>query len=158
MGKVFHVLLLPLSLMVVAANAGSADHVQVTPDQIKWGPMPEGLPPGAQSAVLSGDPSSSGPFVIRVKAPAGYTVAPHRHSKDEDVTVIGGKVGILMGETLNKDPSKTMPAGSFVHMPKGMAHFAWGEEDSIIQISGTGPFDITYVNSKDDPRGQAAGK
>jgi len=132
--------------------------MHVTPDQIKWGPMPEGLPPGAQSAVLSGDPNSNGPFVIRVKAPAGYTVAPHRHSKDEDVTVIAGKVGIVMGDTLSKDPSQALPPGSFVHMPSGMAHFAWGEEDSIIQIDGIGPFDITYINPKDDPRGQPVSK
>jgi len=114
--------------------------------------MPPGLPTGGQSAVLSGDPEKDAPYVIRVKAPAGYTVPPHHHSKDEDVTVISGKVGVAMGEKLSKEPDKTLPAGGFVHMPAGMTHYAWSEEDSVIQISGTGPFDITYVNPKDDPR------
>jgi quercetin dioxygenase-like cupin family protein len=154
------VLALSMSFMAVllAAEGWTADQIQVTPDQIGWGPMLSGLPSGAQSAVLSGDPGSRGPFVIRVKAPAGYTVPPHRHSKDEDVTVIAGKVGLDMGETLSKNAAKVMPAGSFVHMPAGMAHYAWSEEDSIIQISGIGPFDIKYVNDKDDPRNQAGSK
>jgi hypothetical protein len=111
------VLLLPALMIFVAAETWSADQSQIAPDQITWGPMPPGLPPGAQSALLSGDPTSTGPFVIRVKAPAGYTVAPHHHSKDEDVTVIAGKVGFGMGETLNKDTGKVLPAGGFAHMP-----------------------------------------
>jgi quercetin dioxygenase-like cupin family protein len=152
------VLLLQVLVIFMAAEAWTADQIQVKPDQITWGPMPSGLPPGAQSALLSGDPGSSGPFVIRVKAPAGYTVPPHHHSKDEDVTVIAGKVGFGMGETLSKDLGKAFPAGSFAHMPAGMVHCAWSEEDSIIQISGVGPFDIIYVNATDDPRNQAGSK
>jgi len=35
-----------------------------------------------------------------------------------------------------------------------MAHYAWAEVESIVQINGVGPFDITYVNPKDDPRQQ----
>lgn len=153
-------LLLPVLTAVVGAGAWAADeqHFSIAPDAISWGPMPPGLPPGAQSAVLSGDPEKNAPFVIRVKAPAGYTVPPHRHSKDEDVTVISGKAGVAMGETLSKDQAKALPAGGFVHMPGGMTHYAWSEEASIIQISGLGPFDITYANPKDDPRNQQGAK
>jgi len=56
----------------------SAAHVLVTPDQITWGPAPPSLPPGAQLAVLEGDPSKAGvPFTMRVKLPDGYRVPPH---------------------------------------------------------------------------------
>jgi predicted nucleic acid-binding Zn-ribbon protein/quercetin dioxygenase-like cupin family protein len=129
-------------------------HREITPDQITWGPMPPGLPEGAQSVVLAGDPSKDGPFVIRVNAPAGYTVPPHWHSKDEDVTLISGRAGMAMGEILNKEAGKALSAGSFIHMPAGTTHYAWSEEDSVLQISGIGPFDITYVNPEDDPRKQ----
>lgn len=145
-----------LPVIAVASTLGlsAAEHREITPDQISWGSMPAGLPSGAQSVVLSGDPGKNEPFVIRIKAPGGYAVPPHSHSKDEDVTVISGRVGLLEGEKLEKKADKLLPAGSFVHMPAGMKHYAWTEEDSIVQISGMGPFDITYVNAQDDPRNQ----
>ena len=36
----------------------ASSHKMITPDQIKWGPAPPSLPPGAQLAVLDGDPAS----------------------------------------------------------------------------------------------------
>ena len=48
-----------------------------TPDQVKFGPAPAFLPPGAQLAVLEGDPmASSGDFTIRLKMPDGYESRP----------------------------------------------------------------------------------
>ena len=48
--------------------------------KLKWGPSPPGLPAGAQTAVLSGDPNKAGePFTISVKMPDGYVVQPHWH-------------------------------------------------------------------------------
>ncbi len=51
-----------------AKPAGPAP-VVVTPDKIQWGPAPPVFPAGAQFAVLAGDPSKPGPFVVRIKAP-----------------------------------------------------------------------------------------
>jgi quercetin dioxygenase-like cupin family protein len=130
----------------------------MSPDKIAWGPTPPGLPPGAQAAILLGDPDKEGPFVVRVKAPAGYIVPPHHHSKDETVTVLSGKTGMAMGETVEKDASKTLVPGGFAYMPAGMVHYAWSAEESVIQISGNGPFDIIYANPKDDPRKQQGAK
>ena len=62
----------------------------VPPQEIKWGPAPAMLPPGAEAAVLFGDPNEEGLFVLRLKFPAGYSVAPHTHPVDEIVTVISG--------------------------------------------------------------------
>jgi hypothetical protein len=65
------------------------DHHTVVPaDGVKWGPAPPSLPSGAQAAILLGSPAKEGPFVIRLKFPAGFVVPPHRLSKDEFVTVI----------------------------------------------------------------------
>ena len=49
-------------------------------------------------------------------------------------------------------PIKT---GSFAKAPKGMAHYAWFPEETIIQIHGLGPSGVTYVNPADDPRDKA---
>jgi quercetin dioxygenase-like cupin family protein len=133
-------------------QAAEPHHTVVPGDAVKWGPAPPSLPPGAQAAALLGNPAQDGPFVLRLKFPAGFTVPPHRHSKDELVTVISGRFAITAGEKLDRTKAKPLPPASFVHLPAGMAHYAWAEGEAIVQINGMGPFDVTYIDPKDDPR------
>jgi hypothetical protein len=62
-----------------ASTAKAEDrHLMATPAQVKWGPAPPSLPPGAEMAVLYGDPSQAGAlYAIRIKAPDGFKVPPH---------------------------------------------------------------------------------
>ena len=133
-------------------HAGDATHKTVRPDAIKWGPAPAGLPPGSQAAVLVGNPKKPGPFVIRAKLPDGYKVPPHWHASDENITVISGTFLIGHGDTLDPARMEELPAGSFCHMPKTMHHFAMAKGETIIQVHGEGPFDVTYINPADDQR------
>lgn len=137
----------------VNAHANEPHHTLVPIDALVWGPAPPSLPPGAQAAALLGHPGKEGPFVLRLKFPAGFTVPPHRHSKDEMVTVIQGRFGVGAGEKLDHAAATVLPAASFAHLPAGMPHFAWADGETIVQINGTGPFDVKYVDPKDDPRG-----
>lgn len=143
--------LLLIVLFPLPATAAD-DHAVVSPDQLKWVPAPPAFPKGAQVAVLSGDPSKEGLYVIRVKVPAGYKVPPHTHPNDENITVISGTFNIGMGGTFDDKNGSALKAGGFARAPKGMQHYAWFSEDSIIQVHGMGPQDITYVNPADDPR------
>lgn len=136
----------------IPSAAYQAHHTVVPGDAVQWGPAPPSLPPGAQAAALLGSPAQEGPFVLRLKFPAGFAVPPHRHSKDELVTVISGRLGVAHGETLDKSAAQPLPPGSFVHLPAGMPHYAWAEGETIVQINGTGPFDVKYVDPADDPR------
>lgn len=135
-------------------HSGKADgHVALTPDDLKWGAGPPSLPNGARLAVLQGDPRKAGePYTFRVKLPDGFTVPPHWHPVDENVTVIQGTFMVGYGDIIDKSKSKELPAGSYARMPKGVRHFAWAKGEVIVQVHGTGPFDIHYVNPADDPR------
>jgi quercetin dioxygenase-like cupin family protein len=124
------------------------------PTEIKWKAGPPTLPKGALIAVLEGDPAKAGPFVMRAKLPDGYKVPPHTHPATEHVTVISGTFYIGMGEKFDGDKSRAMPAGSFGYWGANMKHFAWVKGETIIQIHGTGPWSIKYVNPEDDPRNQ----
>ena len=101
---------LPTLISVVAlagiastAPAGTMEgHSIVPPQEIKWGPAPTVLPPGAEAAVLFGDPSKDGLFVLRLKLPEGYRVPPHTHPVDEVITVISGTFSMGMGETADQ--------------------------------------------------------
>ena len=135
-----------------AATAAST-HVVVAPESITWGPGPASLPPGAEMALLDGDPSKAGvPFVIRAKLPDGYRVAPHFHPTAENVSVLSGTLLVGMGDTFTESSMKTLGAGGFAKMPKGMHHYAMSKGETIIQVHGVGPFAVTYVNPSDDPR------
>jgi quercetin dioxygenase-like cupin family protein len=134
------------------SHAADRHHTVVAADAVTWGPAPPSLPPGAQAAVLLGNPAKEGPFVLRLKFPAGFVVPPHRHSKDEFVTVIAGRFAVAAGEKLDRAASPQLPAASFIHLPAGMAHYAWVEGEASVQINGLGPFDVVYVDPKDDPR------
>lgn len=138
------------------AQSGETHHAVVAADAIRWGAAPPSLPAGAQAAVLLGHPAQPGPFVIRLKFPAKYVIPPHRHSKDEMVTVISGQFRIGTGETLDRASMQSLAPASFVHLPAGMAHYASaaGATETVVQINGAGPFDVTYVDPKDDPRRQ----
>lgn len=122
------------------------------PSEIPWRQGPESLPPGAEIAVLEGDPSKAGPFVFRVRVPDGYTIPPHTHPKAERVTVIAGTFHIAMGEKLDKTAGQAMATGSFGYWPAGMKHFAWATGETIVQLHGNGPWQINYLDPADDPR------
>lgn len=141
-----------LSTVTALSVASAAEmHKVIKADSIQWGPAPPQLPKGAQVAVLSGDPGKKGLYIIRAKMPDGYVIAAHWHKKAENVTVISGTFNIGMGDKLDKSKTEALGPGGFFSAAPNMKHFAWISGETIIEVSGMGPFDITYVDPKDDP-------
>ena len=132
-------------------------HAQAAPHgKLQWGPVPDALPKGAKMAVVRGDPSGTGPFAVRLSMPAKYTVPPHFHPTAEKVTVKVGTLLVGMGDTFNADSTKPLRKGQSGEIPAKQHHFAQARGATVIEISGRGPFAITYVDPKDDPRNAAA--
>jgi quercetin dioxygenase-like cupin family protein len=129
-------------------------HVLSAPKDAQWGPAPPFIPAGAQIAVLSGDPTKSVPYAVRLKFPAGYAIAAHSHPTDENVVVTSGSVTFGMGDKLTKAATnKVMPVGGYVLAPANMNHFAYTTtSEATIVLYGIGPVDFKYVNPADDPR------
>jgi hypothetical protein len=112
-----------------------------------------GLPPGSQLAVVSGDPTKAGMFVVRAKMPANYTVPPHHHPSDEKVSVkSGGPLSYGMGDKMDPANAGTLNKGYHVTMQAQMNHWVMASAPTEIEVTGMGPFQITYVNPADDPR------
>lgn len=128
------------------------DHTIVTPDDVKWGDAPPSLPPGAKAALLDGDPSKAGVFVLRLKLPAGYKMPPHWHPVDERVTVVSGKLKLGLGDHFDADKTRPLGPGSFYSLPPKTSHFSLAAEETVMQISTTGPWSLNYVHPEDDPR------
>lgn len=141
--------------LLVGSIIGSAlaqDALIAQPDTLKWGPAPPFLPAGPQSVVISGDPTKEGPYVIRLKFPSGFKIAPHMHPNDENVTVISGMFHFGVGEKFDESKTQAVKPGGFVQAVKGIKHFAWVSQETVIQLHGVGPGGVTYVNPADDPR------
>lgn len=146
--------LLPLALLAAPAGTpspASSQHAMADADQVKWGPAPDGLPAGVQAAVLWGDPGKAGPFTIRLKAPPGYRIGRHWHPTDELVTVIEGDFHLDMGSG-GAAHAHDFSAGGYALMPAKMQHAASTTGGAVVQVSGMGPFQIHYLDPKDDPR------
>lgn len=139
------------TVAVAAENHAPAPYVA---EAAEWAPAPPVLPAGAEIAVLSGNPFAEGWFVLRLKFPEGYVVPAHIHSGDELITVVAGEFNVGHGEKLDRDAGTLLTAGGFVEMPAGHPHFAWTTAETIVQIHGPGPFDITYMDPADNPMGQ----
>jgi hypothetical protein len=57
-----------------------------------------------------------------------------------------------VGDKLNmKEPMALSPGSMMIIQPK-TNHFAWTKEEVVVQLNGTGPWAVTYVNPADDPR------
>lgn len=134
------------------SNMGPDRHLSVTADQVAWSDGPTSLPPGSEWAVLEGDPSEAGMFVMRLRFPDGYRIPPHWHPNFERVTALEGTFRLGMGEVFDEEAMETYEPGGFTVMPPKMRHFAEAEGETVVQITTYGPWEITYVNPADDPR------
>lgn len=142
----------PAQPRVIALAGTDQAPVAFTPDAITYGPPPASVPPGAQLAVLQGDPmANTGDYTVRLKMPDGYRFPPHWHPKRENVTVISGTFKVGLGDHFDAAQLRSFPAGSFAVMEAQMRHFAMTSGDTVVQIHGQSPLQIVYVNPQDDP-------
>jgi hypothetical protein len=141
-------------ILIVTASVLLASASGAQAKGMKWmDATGAGLPAGAKMAVVSGNPAKAGKFVIRAKFPANYTVPPHHHPGDEAVRVMSaGSLTYGMGDKVDTASSGTLTKGYHVTMQAGMNHWVTTSTPLEIQVSGDGPFAITYVNPADDPR------
>lgn len=138
-------------LMAQGASHSNADPARRA-DKLAWGPAPAIFPAGAQMVVLQGDPAASAIVTVRLKMPNNYTIPPHWHPTDEHVTVIKGQLVIGMGDTMSADAElPVLKAGDFITAPANAHHYARAQGETIVQVHMMGPFQLTYVNPKDDP-------
>jgi hypothetical protein len=142
------------SLVGIAASWGQAGgHRMISPGDLKWSDVPS-LPAGAKIAIIEGPMSEAVPFTVRLKFPPNYRIPAHWHPAVERVTVLSGTFHMGVGDKLDPQQSMPLTPGSIMLLQPKTNHFAWNTEEVIVQLNGTGPWGITYVNPSDDPRKQ----
>jgi quercetin dioxygenase-like cupin family protein len=149
---------LALGLVSATAQASSAQGLptskfgEVLPENIQWRAFPA-FPEAARLAILVGDPQHAGPYVVRVKVPAGVKLMPHKHPEDRIYTVMSGVFYIGLGDTFDAAKLTAYGPGSVIVLPGNTSHFHWARSgEYVTQVTATGPLGLTYVNPRDDPR------
>jgi quercetin dioxygenase-like cupin family protein len=148
--------------MVVACGPPEADAPETadamqpvtTETDLQWMELDD-VPPGAQVAVLSGNPAEAGPFTARLRFPDNFRMPVHTHPAAETVTGISGIAHVGMGETFDLSGNVTeLRAGQSMDIAAGAPHFMHTVGETVIEIQSTGPFQVTYLNPAEDPRGR----
>jgi quercetin dioxygenase-like cupin family protein len=117
-----------------------------TPAEIKWVRNASGT---NESALLFGDPSKSGPYVVRLKWLPGNMSRPHFHPNDRFFVVLSGTWWVGTGEKFDPDLTVPMPAGSYVVHYGGKVHFDGAKnEETVIQVWGMGPATSTPAEKR----------
>jgi len=117
------------------------------PAQIAWHDSPTN--PGVKQAVLAGDPSKPGLYVVLTKWLPGHMSRPHFHPNDRFITVISGTWWVGSGTKFNPDETVPMPAGTFVtHFGKQVHYDGAKDVETVLQIVGEGPATATPAEVK----------
>jgi quercetin dioxygenase-like cupin family protein len=103
-----------------------------------------------QSALLYGDPTKAGVYVIRWKYAPGAKVMPHWHPDEvRTATVLSGTYYFAIGDQWDESKFRAFPAGSFISEPPNTPHYAWAKDgDVIVQFTGVGPTGTTMIPQK----------
>ena len=137
-----------LGAAVVAASAasvpssfaavGDKGFVIVVPNEIVYEKNPAGS--GPDLAVIAGDPTKAGFYIIRARFAPGVMSMPHSHPGERHVTVISGTWWAGKGSTFDpNNPTPLGPGSNMLH-PAGEVHFDGAKDvEAIVEIKGMGP-------------------
>jgi len=118
----------------------------ISPSEIKWVKNAAGT---NEQAVLFGDPSKPGPYVVRIRWFPGNMSRPHSHPNDRFFVVISGTWWMGTGEKFDPDSTVPAPAGSYVIHYGGKVHYDGAkDEETVIQVWGMGPATSTPAEKR----------
>lgn len=141
----------PLASKMADVPYTGEGHLMLNADDLEWTDIASMAPP-AQMAIIEGNLSEKEAFIFRLRLPAGYEILPHIHPAYERVTVLSGTLHFGHGEELDCEKTHELRQGGVAIMAPGEPMFGYTSEDTIIQLHGTGPWGIEYLNPQDDPR------
>lgn len=139
-------------LTLASVSAWSAEEVAPPDMSYKPGDVQYTVNPASasQSAVLFGDPTKTGLFILRVRIPANAKLPVHTHpDKVRIVSIISGTLYFGYGDKFDDSKLIAYPAGSLFKEPVGAPHFSWAKDGEVIcDVIGIGPSFTTLVSQK----------
>ena len=126
--------------------------VRIVPEEIDWKDAPGYN--GVKVAVIEGDPSKEGIYVIRVKFPPGLMSRPHYHPEDRHAVVISGTWYTGTGDTFDPASTVGLKPGTYMKHPAKGHHFDGAkDEEVVLQLIGYGPSGTIFLRPEDGKTG-----
>ena len=102
-----------------------------------------------EQAVLFGDPTKPGPYVIQLRWLPGNMSRPHFHPNDRFFVVLEGTWWLGTGTTFDPDSTVPVTPGTFVYHKGGEVHYDGAKgEPALIQVWGVGPASSTPAEAR----------
>ncbi len=147
-----------LAVLIASTGAGLAQdhgtHGAVTlPDAASaiYQPGPPNLPKGTQISMVRVIRASRAPLSCG-EVSRQHGDRAHTHSEAETLTILSGSIYHEHGTTIDRAKGKELRTGGFVFLPKDMPHSLWTTEQPVeLQVNGSGPLGLNYINPADDP-------
>jgi hypothetical protein len=139
-----------IASVIIFARPAKADLdpkalIYTLPDKIKW----TGGDAGAQQAILEGDPSKPGLYIVLTKWTAHHNSRPHFHPNDRYIVVLSGTWWVATGSKYDPDSMVPLPAGTFVKHAARQIHYDGAKDgDTVLEIVGMGPATATPAEAK----------
>ena len=158
--KVFKAVVVSITLAAVSfwcysawadSHAQKPAFISAKASQIKWKDAPS-VAPGAKMAVLEGDPKAAAPFTFRVVLPPNSKIGVHTHPTFERVTIISGSLYFAVGDKFDAAKAEEYKPGDAFMVPPGMPMYAFTKKETVLQVHGTGPWGIDFLNPADAPK------
>lgn len=129
-------LLFALAVVSMCAGivAAAPAPIVVSGSAVPWSPRS-----GSEFALLEGSMSGAGPYAFRIKFLQPVRSDPETHSSVDHIVVLSGTFYLGIGKRFERNRMRALPAGSFVALPAGVAHFTLGVPGTVIQVYGVGP-------------------
>lgn len=137
----------------VQAETPAKSGLVITPDEMTW--KPSSRVPGLENVdfIGSGAGTKPGHYTYRVKFPANFKMQAHAHPDERHYTILSGTWYVGFGKKYDPAKMKALPPGSFYVEPANVPHFVATKDDgAVIQISGTGPTVVKYVDPAHAPK------
>jgi quercetin dioxygenase-like cupin family protein len=139
---------LTLAQLAPRGQKDDSGFVRITPEQVQWVDEPNGL--GFKRAVIAGDPTKPGLYIVRVKFPPWVMSANHFHQEDRHAVVLQGTWYTGTGDVFAPDKTTPLKPGSYMKHPAGEHHFDGAkDEEVIVQITGYGPSSTTRLRPQE---------
>jgi quercetin dioxygenase-like cupin family protein len=141
-------LVLLMVLFIGSVRAADLDPKAISiqlPKEIKW----VANAGGSEQAILFGDPSKPGLYIVLTKWTPHHNSRPHFHPNDRYITVLSGTWWVNTGANYDPDGMKPVPAGSYVVHYGNQIHYDGAKDaEVILQIVGMGPATSTAAEQK----------
>jgi len=138
--------------MVRTHEPGRSVFRSILPRDVDWKPF-QAFPSAVRLAVILGQPSEPGLYVVRVKVPSGVRLMPHRHPEDRIYTVMSGVFYIGLGSQFDGDKMTAHPPAASSFCPGSTSHYHLARSgEYVTQITAIGPLGLEYLDADDDPR------